>query len=779
MNNNGHIFISYKSEEHTYAEDVRTQLLKWGYETWMDAYNIPGGASWGDEIDKALKSAYAVTGIMTPKAMASRNVTNEWDMAIRLDKPFIPLLYEQCEPHYKYVDIQYIDFTQDKDLAFAKLKTDLESPPAKKTSDLYCDYLKTLFDRINTYLTQRIIRTLSEPIKLHTEVTPNAVLFEKRPEIDPLFVIGGLTPNEPEKEYNDFGQAFRHYDGRVLMLGEPGAGKSITLLHFGRDAVVRRMNDPSLPLPILAIIPEKQKPLLDWLSSMYGTPPNAEKVIREGKALLLLDGLDELGSEREEQKPDGTKQRYDPRLRFMDELRQLSEETKNQILVTCRRKDYEQIGSRIALNKAVTLKPLDVDQIRLYLAEFPELWEAVQTDDNLRHMLTTPLLISIFAFAYQDNLNGEERTQLSHLKDAGDVRDKIFEMYVRKRYEHEERKLRLNGVQLKFAQGELIDQLGRLALGESLRLYPDETQPYAVQILPDDVLVRSQIEEFLGQEQGTDFIDFATRIQILVPDGKDKYRFIHRLMYEFFAFRYAFAHLTSSDVDVRIRAVDVLGELKDPRAVDPLINLLHDENAAIRKNAVESLEKLGDTRALEPLICTLQDDDVSVRWYTCRALGSFGDARPVESLIQLLNDPDHFVRESAADALGEIGDPKAAKPLIPILNDPNEGTRWSAASALTKMGELGFKILILVLEHGNVLMRQVAIDALGESQEEKAVEFLIPMLNNTEEIPFYAYRICDIVARALLEIRTPEARAAFEAWWKDQENHESFDLTLI
>jgi HEAT repeat protein len=46
-----------------------------------------------------------------------------------------------------------------------------------------------------------------------------------------------------------------------------------------------------------------------------------------------------------------------------------------------------------------------------------------------------------------------------------------------------------------------------------------------------------------------------------------------------------------------------LGELEDPRAVEPLITALkYDNGTGVRSTATNALGKIGDTRAVEPLI---------------------------------------------------------------------------------------------------------------------------------------------------------------------------------
>lgn len=69
-------------------------------------------------------------------------------------------------------------------------------------------------------------------------------------------------------------------------------------------------------------------------------------------------------------------------------------------------------------------------------------------------------------------------------------------------------------------------------------------------------------------------------------------------------------------------------------AVEPLINVLANKDAAVRRNAAEVLGRIKDGRAVKPLIGALRDADMSVRYDAIEALGEIKD--PVHRADMLL-----------------------------------------------------------------------------------------------------------------------------------------------
>lgn len=143
------------------------------------------------------------------------------------------------------------------------------------------------------------------------------------------------------------------------------------------------------------------------------------------------------------------------------------------------------------------------------------------------------------------------------------------------------------------------------------------------------------------------------------------------------------------------------------RAVDPLIAALKDEDWSVRWKAAQALGEIKDARALDPLIAALKkDEDTIVRLAAARALGEITDARAVDPLIAVLKDKDEnsVVRLAAAGALGEINSRSAAGVLTAALKDKNLEVVAGAHLFFIRRGEEGTEdVLIAALnEHGDM-----------------------------------------------------------------------------
>jgi len=152
--------------------------------------------------------------------------------------------------------------------------------------------------------------------------------------------------------------------------------------------------------------------------------------------------------------------------------------------------------------------------------------------------------------------------------------------------------------------------------------------------------------------------------------------------------------LGSEDWGERIEAVEAMGgntwggdaweKDADPRAVDPLIAALQDEDGDVRLKAAIALGYLGDRRAVGPLIAILQDEYGNVRQAVAIALGCLGDARAFELVEAALQDETNSLRYDAVSAMAHLGNPRAFDLLISALQDEDDWMREVVVEALEK-----------------------------------------------------------------------------------------------
>jgi hypothetical protein len=162
--------------------------------------------------------------------------------------------------------------------------------------------------------------------------------------------------------------------GRLLILGEPGAGKTTTLLKLAQELVTQAQADATAPVPIIFELSnwmQDSQPIDQWLVAQlneeYTVPPKlGQHWIATHQILPLLDGLDELGLARQ--------------TKCVEKLNAWlpKSEPDRQAVVCCRTKEFRRGEIKLrGLNGAVELQPLSDPQIQDYLTAMgqPSLWK--------------------------------------------------------------------------------------------------------------------------------------------------------------------------------------------------------------------------------------------------------------------------------------------------------------------------------------------------------------------------------------------------------------------
>lgn len=141
-----------------------------------------------------------------------------------------------------------------------------------------------------------------------------------------------------------------------------------------------------------------------------------------------------------------------------------------------------------------------------------------------------------------------------------------------------------------------------------------------------------------------------------------------------------------ADMDLKVKAIQRLGELKSKEALPVILSSLgYGSETIIRQGggkkyytwqvrvvAAKALAEIGDARAVNSLAKrVLKDEEVTVRRASVQALGLMGEkARTKDVLLFLYSvlekTPDNALASDICDALGKIGDKSSFVPLLRV-----------------------------------------------------------------------------------------------------------------
>lgn len=198
----------------------------------------------------------------------------------------------------------------------------------------------------------------------------------------------------------------------------------------------------------------------------------------------------------------------------------------------------------------------------------------------------------------------------------------------------------------------------------------------------------------------------------------------------------------------------ILKECQKTCGFEKAVALSESDNFEDRTRAIEMMQDLKDRRAV-PVLMSMLEKDLRERtgiWaQIIPVLGSFGDVRAVPMLINLLNrlDEDWLGREMAARALGDINDPSAVPALIGAAWRAD--TREDALTALSKIkDQRAVPVFLSALQpEESAEAKKAAITGLAEMGD-ASVPGLSEELNNfSRENPQTERRLllCDLLGR--------------------------------
>lgn len=250
------------------------------------------------------------------------------------------------------------------------------------------------------------------------------------------FNLFGTLSQQPEAApTRELVTAFRALPARqMVVLGRPGAGKSVLAMLFTLDVI-----SPGEPVPVLlpAAAWNPAVSLRSWVIARIredypASARSAERLVSDNRVLAVLDGLDEM-----------------PDRLLADAMTALDHVSGDgfPFVVTCRAEQFEAAARQAGpLSRAavVEVESVDLEDAIDYLtgseAESSTRWDPVvdhvreETDGPLARVLSTPLMLSLARIVYR--APSSDPQVLVHLTESGAVEDHLLERFLPNAYEN-------------------------------------------------------------------------------------------------------------------------------------------------------------------------------------------------------------------------------------------------------------------------------------------------------------------------------------------------------
>ncbi|MFX1301275.1 MAG: HEAT repeat domain-containing protein [Promethearchaeota archaeon] len=206
-------------------------------------------------------------------------------------------------------------------------------------------------------------------------------------------------------------------------------------------------------------------------------------------------------------------------------------------------------------------------------------------------------------------------------------------------------------------------------------------------------------------------------------------------------------------------------------AIDPLIQIIRDEKERkpIRLEAARAIVVLGSD-SVEPLIELLQEDEIITRMAAIRSLGAISDAKAVPKLLDNIHTEEKKIRLAAIWALGQIKDKQAIPPLLSLLNESDWGIHIEAIEALIKIGDdtailKSINPLIHAMYNEETNIRRIAVTLLEKIKEKVNIAIFADIFNMQKD-PILRKRLIESIG----ELRDPRTISLFVSVIEKEEN---------
>ena len=615
---------------------------------------------------------------------------------------------------------------------------------------------------------------------------------EKKEKIERLPVLEGICKYAAE---------------HVLLVGRPGSGKSTALARLLLQEAENALSIARAKIPVLVelrYLPSEanESSVCDRIVAfMHKHDPaldidevGIKQLLRQGRLLLLVDGVNELPSDRGRV--------------MVNQFRELYQKTCPMIFTT----RELSAGGDLGIAKRLEMQPLtEQPQMQQFvMAYLPTQGERLlrQLSGRLREFGQTPLLLWMLCSLFQQSEQIPPNLGMVFRAFTVGYGDRIKQDVTLSKDSRAWWGRLLQYLAFKMTCGENLTELqvaisrreaelflveflrGKVEFADDLavRWLEDLLKHHLIQISNDRIEFRHQlIQEYYAAEwllgllpslsdarlqQGyLNYLKWTEPLALMLElvEGEEQAVRVVRLALEVDlrlgarlagAVKYGFQEKTVGLLMREIEerkipqrfAIELFGETKSDFGIKSLIQSIKNQSPFVCWLALIELGKVGSAKAVETLVEYLQDHDYDVRRKAAEELSKIGSDKAVEILAKNLKDQNYFVRSNAAEALVKIGSNKSIEILIHALQDRDDDVRRDVALALENIrSDEAVAPLIQSLQDRDPFLRWKAAEALGNIGSDKAIESLIHILQDQD------YELRGIAAEALGKIASSRA----------------------
>ena len=413
------VFISYQRDSEAEAHEVYQSLTAQGLRVWQDVTHIRSTNRWSLAIDGALRNTTRLVLLLTPEAMKSGEVFNEWFYFYNNKKPIHCLMLQTCKPHYQLLPYQYLDWRVPGQRGWSRLLRELRedfTPPALITSspivtaptEITPQRRSPFADLLEAARSpEASIALTAEQIKALGEHKPAdwaeyrlgriAEWSQPRYALDNRFVNLTLLLDKGEKEqqrwqkadesrFNDLREVLAQVnDPAFVLLGAPGSGKSTLLRRFQLDHSLDQLRidgqQATFFVPLNSYRGEAEPRA--WLSHRWSERfpqlPSLEDSLRAGRLILLLDAVNEM--------PHKSTAEYHERVSLWRAFTHEVVLWGNRVVFSCRSLDYSaSLSSKELRVPQIEVQPMSPEQVQRFI----RVYSALQAESVWRELDGSP-----------------------------------------------------------------------------------------------------------------------------------------------------------------------------------------------------------------------------------------------------------------------------------------------------------------------------------------------------------------------------------------------------